>query len=67
MYRTVEYKYTDFYMYDNKDKYIFLVQKNRKYWITILLKNGQNAHTNYISCMIMFISYLMHAKIKQTQ
>ncbi len=27
MYRTVEHKYTDVYMYDNKDKLIFLVQK----------------------------------------
>ncbi len=27
MYRTVEHKHTNFYMYDNKDKFIFLVQK----------------------------------------
>ncbi len=27
---TVEYKHTDFYMYDNKDKFIFLVQKEWK-------------------------------------
>ncbi len=30
MYRTVEHKYSDFYMYDNKDKSIFLVQKEWK-------------------------------------
>ncbi len=64
MYMTVEHKHTDFYMYDNKDKFIFLVQK--EYWVTILLKHGQNAHINYISSMIMFISYLMHVKIKET-
>ncbi len=39
---------------------------NGKYWVTILLKHGQNTHTNYISSMVMFISYLMHVKIKQT-
>ncbi len=27
MYRIVEHKHTDFYMYDNKYKVIFLVQK----------------------------------------
>ncbi len=30
MYRTVELKHTDFYMYDNKDKFIFLEQKELK-------------------------------------
>ncbi len=30
MYRTVEHKHTDFYMYDNKDKFIFLVQHEWK-------------------------------------
>ncbi len=30
MYRTVEHKHTDLYMYDNKDKFIFLVQKEWK-------------------------------------
>ncbi len=30
MYRTVEHKHTDFYMYDNKNKFIFLVQKEWK-------------------------------------
>ncbi len=30
MYRTVEHKHTDLYMYDKKDKFIFLVQKERK-------------------------------------
>ncbi len=30
MYRTVEHKHTDFYMDDNKDKLIFLVQKEWK-------------------------------------
>ncbi len=30
IYRTVEHKHIDFYMYDNKDKFIFLVQKEWK-------------------------------------
>ncbi len=30
MYKTVEHKHTDFYMYDNKDKFIFLVQNEWK-------------------------------------
>ncbi len=30
MYRTVEHKYTDFYMYDIQDKFIFLEQKEWK-------------------------------------
>ncbi len=30
MYRTVQHKHTDFYMYDNKDKFILLVQKEWK-------------------------------------
>ncbi len=30
MYTTVEHKHTDFYMYHNKDKFIFLVQKEWK-------------------------------------
>ncbi len=30
MYRTVEHKHFDFYMYDNRDKFIFLVQKEWK-------------------------------------
>ncbi len=68
MYRTVEHKNTDFYMYDNKDKFIFLVQKEWKILGNyILLNHGQNAHINYTSCIIMFISYLMYVKIKQTQ
>ncbi len=27
MYRTLEHKHTDFYMYDNKDKFIFFSTK----------------------------------------
>ncbi len=65
MYGTVEHKHTDFYMYDNKDKFIFLVQKEWTILGNYLVEHGQNAHTNYISSMIIFISYLMHVKIKQ--
>ncbi len=67
IYRTVEHKHTDFYMY-NKDKFIFLLQKEWKILGKYLVEAwSEHTHTNYISSMIMFISYLMHVKIKQTQ
>ncbi len=68
MYRVVEHKHTDFYMYDNKDNFIFLVQKECIIlWYNYLVEARQNVHINYISSMIMFTSYLMHTKIKQTE
>ncbi len=49
MYRTVEHKHTDFYMYDNKDKFIFLVQKEWKILCNYLVEAwSERTHKLYI-------------------
>ncbi len=49
LYRTVEHKLTDFYMYDNKDKYIFLIQKEWKILGNYLVEAwSERAHKLYI-------------------
>ncbi len=49
MYRTVEHKHTDFYMYDNKDKSIFLVQKEWKILGNYLVEAwSEHTHKLYI-------------------
>ncbi len=49
MHRTVEHKHTDFYMYDNKDKFIFLVQKECKILGNYLVEAwSERTHKLYI-------------------
>ncbi len=49
MYRTVEHKHTDFYIYDNKDKFIFLGQKEWKILGNYLIEAwSERAHKLYI-------------------
>ncbi len=49
MYRTVEYKHTDFYMYDIKNKFIFLVQKQWKIKGNFLVEAwSERTHKLYI-------------------
>ncbi len=49
MFRTVEHKHTDFYMYDNKDKFIFLVQKECKILGNYLVEAwSERTHKLYI-------------------
>ncbi len=48
MYRTVEHKHNDFYMYDNKDKFIFLVQKEWKILGNYIEASSECTHKLYI-------------------
>ncbi len=49
MYRTVEHKHIDFYMCDNKDTFIFLVQKERKILGNYLVEAwSEHIHKLYI-------------------
>ncbi len=49
MYMTVKHKHTDFYMYDNKDTFIFLVQKEWKILGNYLVEAcSERTHKLYI-------------------
>ncbi len=49
IYRIVEHKHSDFYMYDNKDKFIFLVQKEWKILGNYLVETwSEHTHTQII-------------------
>ncbi len=49
MYSRIEHKHTDFYMYDNKDKFILLVQKEWKILCNYLVEAwSECTHKLYI-------------------